>query len=97
MESMSNLDFSYDIFQHNIGFTPQGVHVNHMRGKSEDILPYLMDNDFDIMYIDGNHSYENVLFDIRSAKRLVKIGGFICGDDLEAQGSECDLNIIKNI
>ena len=96
MAAMANLDFTYDIFQHNINFISPNVKVDHMRGKSDDILPYLKDNQFDLMYIDGDHSYKNSLFDIQSAKRLVKVGGFICGDDLEVQGSECDLNFIRD-
>lgn len=96
MMQMADLDIAYDLFQHNVRFTPPGVQVNHMRGKSSDILPYLKSDSFDIMFIDGDHSYEAALYDIRSAKRLVKIGGFICGDDLEVQGSECDPLFVKN-
>ncbi len=95
MQSMAKLDFAYDMFRHNIRFTSPDVPVHHMRGKAADILPYLKDDGFDIMFIDGDHSYDGALLDIRAAKRLVKPGGFICGDDLELQGSECDLAVLR--
>jgi len=96
MKQMAGLDIAYDLFQHNVNFAPSDVDVNHMRGKSTDILPYLQDQSFDVLYIDGDHAYESALFDIRAAKRLVKTGGFICGDDLEVQGIECDLDFIRD-
>ena len=42
------------------------------------------------IFIDGAHGYEDVKFDIAEARRLVKDGGFICGDDLELQMHEID-------
>ena len=36
---------------------------------------------FDWVYIDGNHSYENVLEDLQHYRPFVKTGGFLCGDD----------------
>jgi hypothetical protein len=36
---------------------------------------------FDWVYIDGNHSYENVLEDLWHYLPLMKSGGLLCGDD----------------
>jgi hypothetical protein len=36
---------------------------------------------FDWVYIDGNHSYENVLLDLETYWPFVKVGGILCGDD----------------
>ncbi len=96
MTNLSGLDIAYDLFLHNIKFVQQSVQANHIRGKSIDVLPYLKEGSFDVVYIDGDHAYESALFDIRSAKNLVKTGGFVCGDDLEVQGAECDLDFIRN-
>lgn len=43
-----------------------------------------------LVYIDGSHYYPEVLNDIRGAEFLVKPGGYLCGDDLEAQMSELE-------
>lgn len=39
------------------------------------------DEFYDIVYIDGGHSYESVRDDIKNWLPKVKQGGFICGDD----------------
>ena len=39
------------------------------------------ENYFDWIYIDANHSYEEVLKDLHYYLPLMKSGGFICGDD----------------
>lgn len=38
---------------------------------------------FDLVFIDGNHSYNSVLLDIHSWYHLVKIGGVIAGHDYD--------------
>ena len=95
MANMSGLEITYNLFLHNTKFVPQGVKIDHMRGFSVDILPYLKEKSFDMVYIDGDHAYENALYDIVMAKKLVKPGGLICGDDLEVQGVECDLTFLR--
>jgi len=51
------------------------------RGLSSDVLKALPDSHLDWIYIDGNHSFEFVLEDLRLAARKVKPGGLISGDD----------------
>ena len=51
------------------------------RGYSQDVLPQYPDSVFDVMYIDGNHSYEGVKSDLEFAIRKVRPGGFICFHD----------------
>ena len=43
---------------------------------------------FDWVYIDGNHSYENVLEDLQHYLPFVKSGGFLCGDDYGSNDSD---------
>ncbi len=89
-------DLSYQMFLHNSSVTWPDVQLRHMRGKSAEILPYLKAGQFDLVYIDGNHHYQEVLADIQEAKRLVKENGIICGDDLELQYKDIDTRFAKD-
>jgi hypothetical protein len=90
MHQAGVLDIAYSVFRHNIAARPGPVRIDHFRGRSREVLPYLTGGQFDIVFIDGAHGYEDVKFDIAEAKRLVKDGGLICGDDLELQMHEID-------
>ena len=74
---------SYEIFCHNERTAQCGV--THRRGSSQDILPKLDSAAFDIVYVDGSHYYDDVIIDIQEGCRLVREGGYLCGDDLEIQ------------
>jgi predicted O-methyltransferase YrrM len=62
-----------------------GLPVNASRGSSVDLLPTLPDAMFDVVYVDGDHTYPIVEHDMYQAKRLIAVGGIVCGDDLEKQ------------
>jgi hypothetical protein len=51
------------------------------RGYSNNVIPTLEDNFFDIIYIDGNHEPEYVLEDAVLSFRKLKIGGIMIFDD----------------
>lgn len=51
------------------------------KGDSSSILRTFPDNTFDMIYIDGDHSYEGVRKDIRVSFSKVKPGGWIMGHD----------------
>jgi hypothetical protein len=51
------------------------------KGKSFDILNGFEDNYFDIIYIDGDHTYEGVKKDLEVSLKKIKKTGFICGHD----------------
>lgn len=72
-----------EIFRHNADLSPVPVH--QIVGESSTILPLLAEDKFDLVYIDASHYYKDVLSDLRSAMRLVRHGGLLCGDDLEVQ------------
>jgi len=40
----------------------------------------------DLIFVDGNHDYEYALFDIESAARLVRPGGFVAVDNISQAG-----------
>jgi predicted O-methyltransferase YrrM len=81
----------FELFKQNIRVAEVDDIVRYHRGTSREILPKLSDARFHIVYIDGSHLYEDVLFDLKEARRLLADGGVLCGDDLELQLSEVDL------
>lgn len=90
MEQALVSDTAYQLFLHNINTIPNTIVHQHLRGKSENILPLLREESFDIIFIDANHTYEAVLQDIKLAIPLLKNNGIICGDDLNKQLFEVD-------
>lgn len=90
MENALQADLPYQLFLHNMRFIPSDIKVRHLRGYSSDILPLLREEQFDLVYVDGDHAYDRVVEDLRLSMSLLKPGGILCGDDLESQGHECD-------
>ena len=85
----------FDLFQHNINASGYGDMIFMFRGFSGNILPMLKNNQFDLIFVDGDHSYKAVLQDIQNAAPLLKEGGILCGDDLELQYFEIDIENAK--
>lgn len=54
-----------------------------IRKKSQDILPTLRDNIFDLVFVDGDHTYNSVYADAVEAFRIVKVNGYVLFDDFE--------------
>lgn len=71
----------YDTFQSNIHNSQHMDRIVVKRGYSNEVLPTLEDNSFDIIYIDGNHEPEYVLEDAVLAFRKLKVGGYLIFDD----------------
>lgn len=90
MEQALSTETAYQLFTHNISTLPSSIVCQHLKGMSEQILPLLRHNTFDIIFIDGDHIYPSVFNDIKNSLPLVKEGGIICGDDLNLQLSEVD-------
>lgn len=68
-------------FDHNIWLTGAAHKVLKLRGRSQQILPYLTDSSFDFIYIDGSHQALDVLQDAAACWRLLRPGGFLVFDD----------------
>jgi hypothetical protein len=83
-------DLAYEVFCHNAALTPQNVQITPIRGININILPKLKANKYDLVFIDGSHHYLDVLNNITKSERLLKLGGIICGDDLELQLKQYD-------
>jgi predicted O-methyltransferase YrrM len=46
----------------------------------------LIDEKFDLVYIDGVHTYEQVKKDIENYRKIVKPNGLLCGHDYLNEG-----------
>jgi predicted O-methyltransferase YrrM len=57
-----------------------GSRFELIRQMSKDAIYYIPDN-MDFIYIDGDHSFDNVLEDIRLYEPKVRVGGILCGHD----------------
>jgi hypothetical protein len=89
----------YELFLHNIISSGHSQNVSILRGTTFEISTILKENSFDVIFIDGNHSYEFVKIDLQLTSKLLKNDGLLCGDDLELQYHEVNqeqLNKNKN-
>jgi hypothetical protein len=77
----------FDLFKHNIKASGLADIVDAKKTRFEN---FTTSKQFDVIYIDGDHRYSAVMHDIAKAISLLKVGGFICGDDLEKQYHEVD-------
>jgi predicted O-methyltransferase YrrM len=96
MDEAAGTGLAYAIFCHNASCAPATVRVDHMRGRSRDLLPLLRDGMFDLIYVDGSHYYADVVADLAEAKRLVGRNGVLCGDDLEHEAHELDPQLLRD-
>lgn len=78
------------LFSHNLKAAGAGDMVIPIRAESKEALRYLAKGIFDIIYVDGDHSYSGALSDLQLSGGLLKDGGIICGDDLELQRHQVD-------
>lgn len=55
--------------------------VSIHKGFSYDVLKTFNDDYFDMIYIDGDHTYDGVKTDLNISLNKIKPGGLICGHD----------------
>lgn len=90
MDSLMRSGDALRRFLENTASESSPVPIHALRAQFSAVAPLLVQGGFDLVYIDGNHSYSVVREDINAAFHLVRLGGTICGDDLEVQLDECD-------
>lgn len=90
MQKALEEDGIYSLFLHNIKASGHERLIVPIRGKSDELLPILQQEGFDLIFIDGAHDYASVSKDLGNCSRLVVQGGIICGDDLELQHHQID-------
>ena len=88
---------AYEIFRHNAKLVGKkhNISVAEMRATSSKALPLLADAQFNLIYIDGGHTYKDARLDITECHRLLVLGGIMCGDDLELQAHQCDMDFLR--
>jgi len=74
----ANLDHELNVLKN---YFKHQKSVELHKGKSADVLKKFSNDYFDIIYIDGDHSYEGVMIDLKLAREKVKNGGLISGHD----------------
>lgn len=79
------------LFNHNLR-TCGVKEARIIQALSREVLPTLKEQSFDFIYVDGSHTMEDVLYDLKEAARLVRQGGLICGDDFELRREEIDIS-----
>lgn len=76
-----DLDKEYErIKAHFISYDNVFLH----KGTSQETLSKFEDNYFDMLYIDGDHTYNGVSSDLEMSIKKVKKNGYICGHDYHA-------------
>lgn len=69
------------VYKHLMDVSRQFPSLQVKKGDSSSILHTFPDNTFDMIYIDGDHSYEGVKKDLQASIYKVKPGGWIMGHD----------------
>jgi hypothetical protein len=76
------------VFRDNMRFQPASVRWEAEKGLSDEMLSTLPSESFDIVYLDGDHSYDAVVRDIEQSIPLLRDGGILCGDDFDPEHHE---------
>jgi predicted O-methyltransferase YrrM len=71
--------------------------IKLVKKLSSEVLDNSIENNIDLLFIDGDHKYESVYADYKKFLKYVKSGGFIVFDDLYQDGpNKCFNEIVKN-
>jgi predicted O-methyltransferase YrrM len=71
--------------------------IKLVKKLSSEVLDNSIENNIDLLFIDGDHKYESVYADYKKFLKYVKSGGFIVFDDLHQDGpNKCFNEIVKN-
>lgn len=95
MEKALKSNKIFQLFLHNISAADVSSMTTLIRGTSDKVLPLLREESFNVAFIDGAHYYSNVINDFKNAEKLVCVGGILCGDDLELQSHEVDIEFAE--
>jgi len=87
-----NLDEIYKSLTENYKDNPN---VILHKGLSFDVLNTFEDDYFDLIYIDGDHSYDGVKLDLNMSLKKVKKDGYICGHDYTLEKFEGVYNAVN--
>jgi hypothetical protein len=80
VELFTNAENLYKVVNHHFRFFPN---VSIHRMKSNEFFALSKPNSYDVIYIDGDHSYEGVKADLECARVTIRKYGWIMGHDYE--------------
>jgi len=84
------------LFRHNMASSGCDRVVNLLVKTSEQALPELREREFDLVYLDASHTYDDVTQDLSMYAPLVRQGGILSGDDLELQYKDIDVKYAED-
>ena len=68
-------------FDHNLAVSGQAHRAAKIRARSQEVLPLLRPDSFELIYVDGSHRADDVRADARLSWPLLKVGGILVFDD----------------
>lgn len=71
-----------------LGKTALGSKFSILRTTSDAALPALEPNSWDLIFVDGNHTFDYVLRDLELSWRLLRPGGVLAGHDYFMRSTE---------
>jgi predicted O-methyltransferase YrrM len=97
-----HLDFAekYNLFAtfcHHVGLPQNSSWLKPVIMESRAAATVIKDSDFDLIFIDGNHSYASVFEDIKLWKSKVRPGGILCGHDCEGSLLDFQMDLRKMV
>lgn len=90
-----NRDWVWKTFNRNLRTSGLTKYVIPVRKSSDEAIKDFPRESFDLVFIDGDHAYKQFKRDLLNYKELVKVGGILCGDDLEKFLPEVDEKLTK--
>lgn len=85
---MWDSDYAKDIATIHAKFALKHPHIIPVHSQSERALNSASAFQWDLIYVDGDHTYEGALADLNNYSPLVKVGGFLVIDDCA-----CDMHM----
>ena len=79
VSSYISMDYESDVYSHFLHFSLDLPTIK--KGLSKEHTDYIRTGDWDLIYIDGSHNYEDVSLDLESAYVGLKKGGLVILDD----------------
>lgn len=96
MTRATQSDRIFPLFLHNIKSSGNADVIIPLRTESRLAACLFRPEVFDLVFIDGDHAYSSVASDIRNYAPLVRIGGYLCGDDLDPEASLVDQDFLRS-
>lgn len=86
----------FHLFLHNVRVSGLEDYIIPIKTTSDRLIHILKNETFDFVYIDGDHAYKQFKRDLLNYLPVVKENGVICGDDLELNPNEINIQNAKN-